>query len=198
MSKRVVAACLTAILAFGSGIPAATADTGSPAAGMFAPEEWVPVPKPAAVDRGPEPGSVCQQRGAVAEFVEITGSRFDVEGVVSTTNDIGDAPIPLMQTIKESKTKKWWTNISVGIKVGKELNRKYSWEYSREMVWSLGQTIGPYNVNKGETGRLSWGFLVDEFAGTTVRCGDSGKWESTGHRYFGIAPRERHVEVNIQ
>ena len=199
MKKRVVAMCLTTVFALGLGAPTAVAAPNPGAGEPFAPEEWVPVPKPAAVDRGPAPGTTCEAPGSVAEFVEITGSRYDVEGVVSTKNDIGDEPIPLTQTIKESRTKKWWTNISVSVKVSKELNRKYSWEYSREMVWSLGQKIGPYEVRKGETGRLSWGFLVDEFAGQTVRCNANSKtWQPIGRSYFGVAPRERHVEVTIQ
>lgn len=197
MKKRALALCLSTVFALGLGSPMAAANPNPGAGEPFAPEEWVPVPKPAAVDSGPAPGTACEQPGSVAEFVEITGSRYDVEGVVSTTNDIGDAPIPLTQTIKESKKKKWWTNISVGVKVNEELNRKYSWEYSREMVWSLGQTIGPYEVRKGETGRLSWGFLVDEFKGQTVRCDNSKTWQPTGRSYFGVAPRERHVEVTI-
>ncbi|MDO5029878.1 MAG: hypothetical protein Q4E11_04760 [Corynebacterium sp.] len=197
MKKHALALCLTTVFALGLGSPMAVANPNPGAGEPFAPEEWVPVPKPAAVDSGPAPGTTCEQPGSVAEFVEITGSRYDVEGVVSTTNDIGDDPIPLTQTIKESKKKKWWTNISVGVKVGEELNRKYSWEYSREMVWSLGQKIGPYEVRKGETGRLSWGFLVDEFKGQTVRCDNSKTWQPTGRSYFGVAPRERHVEVTI-
>ena len=104
MKKRVVAMCLTTVFALGLGAPTAVAAPNPGAGEPFAPEEWVPVPKPAAVDRGPAPGTTCEAPGSVAEFVEITGSRYDVEGVVSTKNDIGDEPIPLTQTIKESKT----------------------------------------------------------------------------------------------
>lgn len=196
MKTRLIALCLTTLTSLGLGttVAGAAPTPGEP----LQPEEWVPVAKPAAVDQGPKPGTVCETPGAMSEFVEVTGSRFDVEGVVSTANTTGDAPLPLTQTIKESKSKKWWTNITVNAKVGQELNRKYEWEYSREMVWSLGQKIGPYEVGPGETGRLSWGFLVDEFAGQSVRCGKSKTWEPTGKSYFGVAPRERHVEVTIQ
>ena len=195
MKSRFLATCFATLTLLSVTAPLAEAAPrpGEP----FAPEEWVPVARPAAVDRGPAPGSACVRRGEVAEYVDITGSRFDVEGVVTTSNTTGTATLPLTQTIKESKTKKWWTNISVSVKVSKELTRKYQWEYSREMIWSLGQKIGPYDVKPGETGRLSWGFLVDEFAGQTVRCGNDGKWQPIGRSYFGIAPRERHVEVTI-
>lgn len=195
---RTIISSAVLTLAFGSvatsGVAAAAPTPGEP----LQPEEWVPVPKPAAVDSGPQPGTACSVPGQRSEYVNITGSRFDVEGVVSTSNATGDAPLPLTQTIKESKTKKWWTNITVDVKVTQELSRKYSREYSREMVWSMGQTVGPYQVNPGETGRLSWGFLVDEFSGQTVTCGSNHTWNTVGRSYFGVAPRERHVEVNIE
>ena len=196
MKTRVIALCFTTLTAFGAGagVAGAAPTPGEPQH----PEDWVPVPKPAAVDQGPKPGTTCENPGETGEYVDITGSRFDVEGTQSTSNSTGDAPIPLTQTIKESKSKKWWTNVTVGVQVGKELNRKYSWEYSQEMVWSMGQNIGPYTVKPGETGRLSWGFLVDEFTGQHVRCGHSKTWEPVGNSYFGVAPRERHVEVTIQ
>lgn len=160
--------------------------------------EWIPIAKPTAVDSGPQAGTTCERAGSVAEYVEIVGSRFDVEGTVSTSNTLEEGTLPLKQTINEMKTKKWWTSVDVSVKYTKELTRKYSWEYNREMYWSMGQNIGPYDVLPGETGTLQWGFIMDEFVGQRMRCGRNLTWEPVGREFFGVAPRERHVEVSIR
>ncbi|MBP3088211.1 hypothetical protein EML15_03485 [Corynebacterium sp. sy017] len=161
-------------------------------------EEWTPVAKPQALDSGPQPGTTCERVGATAEYVEITGSRFDVEGSASAANTLDEGEIPLKQTINESKTKKWWTSVNVSVKYTEEITRKYGWEYSREMIWSMGQNIGPYPIYPGEIGTLRWGFIVDEFIGHRVRCNSNRTWEQLGAQFYGVAPRERHVDVTVR
>ncbi|MGV0342494.1 hypothetical protein [Corynebacterium mastitidis] len=161
------------------------------------PEGWAPVPRLKEKERGPEPGSRCVQRGQVREYVVLKDTHFDVEGQQSSFNDT-DGVIPLQQTLKETKKKKWTWSASVTVKLTDEIKKKYDWEYNREMFWSLGQNLGPYDLNPGEKGTLAWGFIMDDYTSQRVRCGSSMTWEPVGRQNYGSAPRERHVEVVIK
>lgn len=160
------------------------------------PDNWTPVQKLRPVERGPEPGSQCTKRGEVREYVVLKDSHFDVEGQQSSYNDT-DSVVPLQQTIKETKKKKWTWSASVTVKLTDEIKKKYDWEYNREMFWSMGQNLGPYDLMPGEKGTIAWGFIMDDYTSQRVRCGASMKWEPVGRQNYGSAPRERHVEVVI-
>ncbi|MCZ9309402.1 hypothetical protein ACUY3K_09350 [Corynebacterium uberis] len=157
---------------------------------------WTPVPALKEVERGPEPGTQCESRGEVREFVKATGSHFDVEGQISSANDT-DGVVPLKQQLKETKKKKWTWSTTVTIKLTQEISKKYQWEYNREMIWSMGQVVGPYDLKPGEKGTLAWGFIMDDYTSQRVRC-DGSSWQSIGRQNFGSAPRERHVEARIE
>lgn len=160
--------------------------------------EWTPVAKLPELETGPQPGSVCETRGEVREYVELVGSHFDVEGTVSTMNDLADADVPLQQTLKEEKRRRWEWSAAISVKLTEEITRKYGWEYNREMFWALGQNIGPYPLHPGERGTMAWGFIMDDYTSQRVRCGASMTWEPIGRLQSGSAPRERHVEVKIE
>ncbi|MBC3186037.1 hypothetical protein H7347_05520 [Corynebacterium sp. zg-331] len=159
-------------------------------------DSWAPVAKLQAKERGPQPGTQCTQRGEVREYVELRDSHFDVEGRQSSVNET-EGVVPLKQTIKESKKKKWTWSASVTVKLTNEIKKKYDWEYNREMFWSLGQNLGPYDLMPGEKGTLAWGFIMDDYTSQRVRCGAAMTWEPVGRQNHGSAPRERHVEVVI-
>lgn len=198
MGKKMVTAMASAAasLAVLSGVAAAPVLAAEDSSIGRTPEYWTPVPKLQAKERGPQPGTQCTQRGEVREYVELKDSHFDVEGQQSSFNDT-DGVVPLKQTIKETKKKKWTWSTSVTVKLTNEIKKKYDWEYNREMFWSMGQNLGPYDLNPGEKGTIAWGFIMDDYTSQRVRCGASMTWEPVGKQNYGSAPRERHVEVVI-
>lgn len=185
--RKKIAAILAPIALAASGLASAPAFAASDA--------WTPVPMLQAVETGPQPGTACTRNGERRQFVTLTGSHFDVEGQVSTSNDT-DGVVPIQQTIKESKSRKWTWSATVNVKLTDEIYRKYHWEYNREIFWSMGQKVGPYDLNPGETGTLAWGFIIDDYTSQPVIC-STGTWKARGALRFGSAPRERHVEIAI-
>ncbi|AKK10737.1 hypothetical protein [Corynebacterium uterequi] len=177
----------------GAMVPQASADTASVGA---TPDGWTPAPKLRQVQQGPQPGTTCSRPGERREYVELVGSYYAVEGAQSTSNT-SDVVIPLQQTLKESRSRKWTWSAAVTVSLTKEIKEKYSWDYSREMVWSMGQRVGPYDLNPGEKGTLTWGFIMDQYTSQPVRCAN-GSWQAFGRVNSGSAPRERHVEVTIE
>lgn len=199
VAKNRIAAAVasaTASLAVLAGVVATPALAAEDFSIGRTPDYWAPVPKLQAKERGPQPGTQCTQRGEVREYVELKDSHFDVEGQQSSFNDT-DSVVPLKQTIKETKKKKWTWSMSVTVKLTNEIKKKYDWEYNREMFWSMGQNLGPYDLNPGEKGTIAWGFIMDDYTSQRVRCGSSMTWEPVGRQNYGSAPRERHVEVVI-
>lgn len=187
------AAVLVASVTLASGSVVASAEdhkTGTTADG------WTPVPILHEVNRGPEPGTTCEKRGETREFVEATGSHFNVEGQISSVNDT-DGVVPLQQQLKETKKKAWTWSMAITVQLTKEIAEKYKWEYNREMIWSMGQNIGPYDLKPGEKGTLAWGFIMDDYTSQRVRC-DGNTWQAIGRQAYGSAPRERHVEAMIE
>ena len=66
------------------------------------------------------------------------------------------------------------------------------------MIWSLGQTLGPYPLHPHERGPLAWGFIVDQFNSQPVVCIRDGRWKEHGTLQTGEATQDRHVEVQIK
>lgn len=194
--RKTVATVLAAVTAVTVLPGVAGAETADGKIGTTA-DGWTPVPMLPEVNRGPEPGTQCSPGEGTREFVQATGSHFDVEGQISSVNNT-DEVIPLQQQLDESKHKKWTWSAAVTVKLTEEISRKYNWDYNREMIWSMGQVVGPYDLNPGEKGTLAWGFIMDDYTSQRVRCGKDGTWEPVGRQQFGSAPRDRHVEVRIE
>lgn len=195
VAKKTAAMMLAAAVALG-GTPS-QADAADITLGGTGPQ-WTPVAKLPARETGPKPGTRCEKRGEVREYVELTGSHFDVEGTVSTANNLAEGEVPLQQRLKEEKKRRWEWSAAITVKLTNEISRKYGWEYNREMFWALGQNIGPYPLHPGEKGTLAWGFIMDDYTSQRVRCGSGMTWEAIGRQQGGSAPRERHVEVKIE
>ncbi|MEJ4112062.1 hypothetical protein ACGE24_00075 [Corynebacterium kroppenstedtii] len=147
----------------------------------------------------PTPGKVgatCSVEGQEGQSLEITGSKFEVEGTATVAN-YGSTDLPLTQTLKEGKTKEWNVGGSIDFDLLKLFHISFSSGYQSTQTWEVGQTLGPYPVKPGFTGVMEYGFLNQDFKGTHLRC-QSGKWVDDGRPFWGTIPKERHIRVSMR
>ncbi|MBO3130115.1 hypothetical protein [Dermatophilus congolensis] len=162
------------------------------------------------------PHPVCNAHQDYRTVIYRVQDHFTPMGAIETRND-SKGDIPLSQQLSRTQTislsvsgdyGKTFGNISSGLSavVGKltgnisatspteSLNIRPSVSYS--LAWTVGQTIGPFNVPAGHTGKATYGFRQLSFKGTQQRCRANGTW-SNPWTYSGLAPLSNAVVVKV-
>lgn len=119
---------------------------------------------------------------------------FEPIGSVETKNTT-DSPIKLTQTLSKTQTITSTTTGDIGGSFS-GVTAKISQSISYSLSWTQGQTIGPYDVPVGYTGKANYGFRTVTFKGTQQRCLLNGTWSNTW-AYSGKAPLSAAVEVKL-
>ncbi|MDU0479628.1 hypothetical protein QVA66_10290 [Staphylococcus chromogenes] len=182
--KRLIAA-LTVCLS----VPLAPAYAAGPAEYIL-PQRW---------NDDYKPGSECATPGERGSYVEASRRWFDQTDAASVANRNATA-VPVKQTVKQSRT----TVLTVSAKatptapeLAKFLSQAYGLNYTHMEHWSLGQTVGPYQLPAGKQGKLVWGFMMLDADVQDVRCTEDLQWQAEGARYTATAPESRYSELRL-
>lgn len=146
-----------------------------------------------------QPGSECATPSEPGSYVQAQRRWFDQTDAASVANR-NATPTPVKQTVKESRT----TVLTVSAKATPTapelagfLYRAYGLNYTHMEHWTLGQTVGPYQLPAGKQGKLVWGFMMLDASVQDVRCSPDLIWEAEGAPYTTTAPESRYSELRI-
>lgn len=135
---------------------------------------------------------------------------FSPVGTISTTNT-STKTIPLTQDLSRTQS------ISLSVKGGyaettsmnanvsgddgsagisHEIAKNIGADFSYELSWTAGQTIGPYDVPAGHTGEATYGFRTLNMSGVQQYCRPNGTW-STPTAWSALAPMKNEVRVGV-
>ncbi|HAT1303776.1 TPA: hypothetical protein I8V98_002275, partial [Corynebacterium striatum] len=81
--------------------------------------------------------------------------------------------------------------------IEKYMSNAFGFNFVHEIHWSLGQKIGPYDLEANQQGKLVWGFMMLDADSQDVRCSEDQQWVEKGAPYFVSAPYSRYSELRI-
>lgn len=164
------------------------------------------------------PRPVCNAWEDTRTVIYEVRDNFTPVGTVSATNRT-DHTIPLTQetsksqtisvTVNGSRTEQTDVNIGGGAdKKGENSSASGQWgiaysltqqlgaEASYQLSWTVGQTVGPYDVPAGHTGEATYGFRTIAMTGTQQYCTLDGTW-STPTAWRANVPIKNEVQVKL-
>ena len=181
---RIAAALLVAVSA---ATPAAQAVDG--AASYRLPQRW---------NDDYKPGTHCATPGAQGTYVTAERMWFKQTDAASVANR-NDYTVPVSHTVTDKRTQT--TEVSVSVKpiggIEKYMSNTFGFNFVHEIHWSLGQKIGPYDLEANQQGKLVWGFMMLDADSQDVRCSEDQQWVEKGAPYFVSAPYSRYSELRI-
>lgn len=189
--KRLVAACCAAI-SLAVPVVATAPAVAAPAANTsqyILPQRW---------NEDYQPGSECATPGENGVYVTAQRRWFDQTDAASVANR-NATPVPVKQTVKQTRT----TTLQISATVEpqgdltKYLATAYGMNYMKVVHWSLGQTVGPYQLAAGKQGKLVWGFMILDADAQNVRCSADQRWEAVGQPYSFTTPESRYAELRL-
>ena len=154
------------------------------------------------------PRPVCNSTEDYRTIVYKVTDNFLPVGTISTTN-LTDKTVPLTQdlnrtasitaSINGSKTETLslgGSGSKNGIEgtIGYSLAKTLGFSVSGSLAWTVGQTIGPYDVPAGNTGEATYGFRTVTMTGTQQRCKPNGTW-ATPTAWVANMPVKNEVRV---
>lgn len=158
------------------------------------------------------PRPVCNSAEDYRTSVYQVNDDFIPVGTVSMRNDSAN-PVPLTQTtsrqqsisisVNGSRTEKLDANIGGSGKQGDvtgqggiaySLATVLGGQASFSLSWSVGQEIGPYTIDPGNTGEATYGFRIVNMTGTQQFCRPNGTW-STPTAWRALVPIKNEVVV---
>ncbi|MCS6712296.1 hypothetical protein JSY14_09800 [Brachybacterium sp. EF45031] len=164
------------------------------------------------------PRPVCNPWEDHRTVITKVADNFSPVGTISTTNRT-DRPIPLTQETSKSQeiavkingSQTEQTDVNLGGSgensqdgstaggqwgIAYSLTRMIGGEASYSLSWSVGQTIGPYDVPAGYTGEATYGFRTVTMTGTQQYCKLDGTW-SNPTAYTAFVPIKNEVRVKL-
>lgn len=182
MQRALVAALVSAAACLTPALPATAA-----APDYILPSRW---------NDDYQPGSHCATPGENGIYVTATRRWFDQTDAASVANRNKEA-LPVKQTVKEARTSTLQVSATVKPQgdIEKYLATAYGFNYTRIVHWSIGQTVGPYQLGAGRQGKLVWGFMMLDTDAQNVRCSQDQLWEAVGAPYSATVPESRYSEL---
>lgn len=187
--KRALSAALLALVA---GIAPLTT-TPQAAAEASAPAEYI---LPQRWNEDYKPGTRCATPGAGAMYITAERRWFDQTDAASVANR-NDFPIPVKQTVTDARSSTLQVSATVEPKgeIEKYLSMAYGFNYVRVNYWSVGQTVGPYQLGPHRQGKLVWGFMMLDTDVQNVRCSEDQVWSPLGAPYSATVSESRYSEL---
>lgn len=184
MRRELAALTLACAAAFGAcAFPTAQAGT----ADYILPQRW---------NDDYAPGSSCATPGAGGIYVTASRRWFDQTDAASVANRSA-VPVPVKQKVKQART----TTLQVSVSAQPQgeltsyISAAYGFTYLRVQHWSVGQTVGPYQLGPGRQGTLVWGFMMLDTDNQNVRCSADKVWIAEGAPYSATVPESRYAEL---
>ncbi|AKK02005.1 hypothetical protein [Corynebacterium epidermidicanis] len=145
-----------------------------------------------------QPGLHCATPGETGAYVTATRRWFDQTDAASVANRNAE-PIPVKQTVTQARTSTLQVSATVTPKgdIEKYLSSAYGFNYTRIVHWSLGQTVGPYQLPANKQGKLVWGFMMLDADVQDVRCSPDQSWQPVGQPYSVTTPESRYAELRL-
>lgn len=181
--RRAVVTALAAAACFSTALPAASAAAPE----YILPQRW---------NDDYAPGSHCATPGENGVYVTASRRWFDQTDAASVANRNAET-VPVKQKVKESRTSKFEVSATVTPQgdITKYLATAYGVNYVRVDHWSVGQTVGPYQLGPGKQGKLVWGFMMLDTDAQNVRCSQDQVWEKVGAPYTATVTESRYSEL---
>ncbi|AWB83941.1 hypothetical protein [Corynebacterium liangguodongii] len=184
--RRALTAALVALAALASQPPeAAHAATGP--AEYILPQRW---------NDDYKPGSHCATPGEGGIYVNASRRWFDQTDAASVANR-NATPVPVTHKVTQARSST--LQISATVQPKGEIERyiatAYGLNYVRVQQWSVGETVGPYELGANRQGKLVWGFMMLDTDNQNVRCSEDQVWEAEGARYAATVPESRYSEL---
>lgn len=188
MRRRFATVC--AALAILGGSPALAAQARADTTGeseYILPQRW---------NDDYRPGTRCATPGQGGIYVTAQRRWFDQTDAASVANR-NTFPVPVTHKVTNARTTT--LEISATIQPKGEIERylatAYGLNYVRVEHWSVGQTVGPYELGPGKQGKLVWGFMMLDTDAQNVRCTQDQVWAAEGPRYSATVPESRYSEL---
>ncbi|WP_293767802.1 hypothetical protein [uncultured Corynebacterium sp.] len=171
------------------GVAAVPAQAVSPAASYRLPQRW---------NDDYQPGTHCASPGARGTYVTAERVWFNQTDAASVANRNGES-VPVTHKVTDKRTQTTEVSLTVTPQGGieKYLSNAFGFNYVHEVHWSVGETVGPYELGPNEQGTLVWGFMVLDADAQDVRCSTDQEWVATGSPYSVSAPQARYSELRL-
>lgn len=143
-------------------------------------------------------GATCSSVGATGQNAKVVRNYFDGSAGTWTISNYNDEPLPITRSITENKTKTFEIGASVSFPVLKVIQIQISSSYTDSSSYTVGETVGPYDLAPGKTAVMKAGWVMTDFEVQTAKCGSDHKWHGNGDITKANGPRERHVEISTR
>lgn len=143
-------------------------------------------------------GEACANPGDRGQTVNITRTYFDGSAGSWTISNFNDEPLPVTRTVEETKTKTWNVSAGIDFPILDLIHFTFSSSYTDSQSYTVGEQIGPYNVQPGKTAVLRAGWVVSDFTGQHTVCGSDHTWHGEGDTFHATLPKERHVQISTR
>lgn len=142
-------------------------------------------------------GEKCVNLGDIGQIVEIVCIYFDGFVGIWIVFNYNVELLLLICFIKEIKIKIWNVFVGVDFDILKLVNIKFSVGYIDFQIYEVGEIVGLYNVVLGKIVVMCVGWVVFDFVGEKIVCGQDGIWQGIGEIFIVFLLVECYVEVFI-